>query len=86
MIGWRSACLFLVSANGDFAFFETPAALVSSDVDGEVTPEGEAGLVEHASSETSVSSDVYEWRRDGVDGCVHLQGCLGVDYCGSWWS
>ncbi len=70
--------LNLVSANGDFAFFETPAALVPSDVDGEVTPEGEAGLVEHASSETSVSSDVYEWRRDGVNGCAHLQGCLAL--------
>ena len=31
----------MVSANGDFAFFTTPAALVPADVDGEVTPEGD---------------------------------------------
>ena len=25
---------------------------------------------------TSLSSDVYEWRAEGVDGCVVVQGCL----------
>ncbi len=72
----------MVSANGDFAFFQTPAALVPADVDGEVTPEGDAGAnsaqPEHASTDNSVSGDVYEWRRDGVDGCGVLQGCLAL--------
>ncbi len=72
----------MVSANGDFVFFQTPAALVPADVDGEVTPEGDLGAnsaqPEHASSDNSVSGDVYEWRRDGVDGCGVLQGCLAL--------
>ena len=72
----------MVSANGDFVFFQTPAALVPADVDGEVTPEGDVGsgstAPEHASSDNSVSGDVYEWRRDGVDGCGVLQGCLAL--------
>jgi hypothetical protein len=71
--------LTLVSSNGDFAFFQTPAALVPSDVDGEVIPEGLAGLgLEHPSDRVSVSTDVYEWRRDGLYGCAHLQGCLAL--------
>ena len=70
------------SANGDFVFFDTPAALLPADVDGEVAPEsGDAGG-EHspggASINTSLSSDVYEWRRDGVDGCSHVLGCLAL--------
>ncbi len=72
----------MVSANGDFVFFQTPAALVPADVDGEVTPEGDGGSgpaqPEHASADNSVSGDVYEWRRDGVDGCGVLQGCLAL--------
>ncbi len=72
----------MVSANGDFVFFQTPAALVPADVDGEVTPEGDLGAnsaqPEHASADNSVSGDVYEWRRDGVDGCGVLQGCLAL--------
>ena len=72
----------MISANGDFAFFQTPAALVPADVDGEVTPEGDLGggafQPEHASGDNSVSGDVYEWRRDGVDGCRELQGCLAL--------
>jgi hypothetical protein len=73
--------LTLISAKGDFAFFETPAALVPSDVDGEAPPEHVLGLnPENGSqnSEHSLSGDVYEWRRDGVDGCLHLQGCLAL--------
>lgn len=69
------------SANGDFAFFETPSALVPQDVDGEVEvevqilPENEHLDIDQI---TSPSSDVYEWRRDGVDGCTHVQGCLSL--------
>jgi hypothetical protein len=66
-----------ISANGDYAFFQTPAALVSSDVDGEVPPEGRAGE-ENVSGDVSLSSDVYEWRAAGVDGCVRVQGCLAL--------
>ena len=67
------------SSNGDFVFFQTPAALVPADVDGEVVPEGLSGLgLEHPENENSVSGDVYEWRRDGLDGCSHLQGCLAL--------
>jgi hypothetical protein len=68
----------MVSSDGEFAFFMTPAALVPQDVDGEVIPEGDGGDPEHASNDNSVSGDVYEWRREGVDGCVHLQGCLAL--------
>jgi hypothetical protein len=65
------------SANGDYVFFDTPSALLPSDVDGEVAPENEFGT-ENESELFSVSSDVYEWRRLGVDGCAHLQGCLAL--------
>jgi hypothetical protein len=66
----------LVSADGSRAFFETPAALVPSDLDGEVEPEqlGEDGN----QFDWSLSSDVYEWRGSGVDGCAHVQGCLAL--------
>lgn len=60
----------MLSANGDFAFFSTVAALVPRDVDGEVTPL----KISHQSS----STDVYEWRRYGVDGCSHVQGCVAL--------
>lgn len=68
-----------VSADGDFAFFTTPAALVSQDVNEELAPHG--GLDEpffDPGDAISPSSDVYEWRRDGVDGCDQLQGCLAL--------
>jgi hypothetical protein len=66
-----------VSANGDYAFFNTAAELVPADVDGEVEPvRSEKGR--NYSPDTSSSSDVYEWRRDGIDGCVHVQGCLAL--------
>ncbi|HWX45017.1 MAG TPA: hypothetical protein VNY52_06815 [Solirubrobacteraceae bacterium] len=64
------------SANGDYVFFETPAALLPSDIDGEIAP-SEEGFGEVANAR-SLSSDTYEWRRNGVDGCVHVQGCLAL--------
>jgi hypothetical protein len=69
--------LTVLSKDGNFAFFDTPAALVPSDVDGEITPTFSAGT-ENQSQEYSPSSDVYEWRRAGVDGCTNLDGCLAL--------
>ncbi len=63
-----------VSGNGDFAFFTTVAALVPQDVDGEVTP----GPRENVGGHVSPSTDVYEWRAGGVDGCGLVQGCLAL--------
>jgi hypothetical protein len=75
----------IAAENGDYVFFDTPAALLRSDVDGEIAPEGirdiegvEGEPGEHSSDSYSVSSDVYEWRRYGLDGCSHVQGCLGL--------
>ena len=68
-----------VSANGDFAFFTTPAALVPQDVDGEIEIEKEdAEEYTETGRTTSPSSDIYEWRRDGIDGCGDSQGCLAL--------
>jgi hypothetical protein len=72
---------FVASADGRFAFFDTPSALVPQDIDGEVPEEhlkkgGSAG--EFTSNGYSLSSDVYEWRADGVDGCVLIGGCLSL--------
>jgi hypothetical protein len=64
------------SANGDYVFFNTAAALVPQDVDGEVPPTSQ--LSPNADLYVSVSTDVYEWRKDGVDGCVRVQGCLAL--------
>ncbi len=67
------------SADGDYVFFDTPAALLLADVDGEIAPEGvKAEGGEHSSMNYSLSSDVYEWRKDGVAGCSHAQGCLAL--------
>lgn len=66
------------SQNGDFVFFDTPSALVPQDVDGEIAPEAGKGVGEHASLFYSTSSDVYEWRKNGIDGCAHVQGCLAL--------
>jgi hypothetical protein len=73
------------SANGDYVFFDTPAALLPADVDGEVSPEevGHAnGRSEHPTTgdsiNVSLSSDVYEWRGDGIGGCSRPQGCLAL--------
>jgi hypothetical protein len=59
------------SENGNFVFFDTPNALVPQDINGEIVP---GALVNYFSP----SSDVYEWRRDGVDGCGRVQGCLAL--------
>jgi hypothetical protein len=68
--------LTVASANGDYVFFDTPAALLPADIDGEVRPEHADS--EHGSGAYSVSSDVYEWRRNGLDGCSRVQGCLAL--------
>ncbi len=59
------------SANGDYVFFAAQSELVPRDVNGEVV----AGQSQY---ESSPSSDVYEWRKNGVDGCAHVQGCLAL--------
>ena len=72
------------SANGDYVFFVTAGALLPSDVDGE-TPVcnieeycGEGDEVGNHNSESTASTDVYEWRKSGVDGCAPVQGCLAL--------
>ncbi len=59
------------SADGDYVFFDTASALVPADVDGEARPQA-------LSQPFSSSSDVYEWRKFGIDGCTHVQGCLAL--------
>jgi hypothetical protein len=66
------------SANGDYVFFDTPAALVPQDIDGEIPPQTERKEEDLESALYSRSSDVYEWRANGVDGCSHVQGCLAL--------
>jgi hypothetical protein len=73
------------SADGDYAFFETASALVPQDVNGEV-PYGNSSGEDGKFSEYpagSPSNDVYEWRRDGLNGCAHIQGCLSLITPGS---
>jgi len=61
------------SDNGDFVFFEAVSPLVPADIDGETPPNsGEQFTYNHP------STDVYEWRRDGVDRCEQAQGCLSL--------
>jgi hypothetical protein len=67
----------VASANGDYVFFDTAAALVPQDVNGEVHPSVKPPYSDHGFY-YSVSSDVYEWRKDGVDGCAHVQGCVAL--------
>jgi hypothetical protein len=66
----------VVSADGDYAFFDTAAALVPQDVDGEV-PEP-VGTNEKIEEGLSPSWDIYEWRKPGIDGCALVQGCLSL--------
>jgi hypothetical protein len=68
--------LTMVSADGSRALFDTASALVPQDVNGEIPPE--RASPEYPSDQWSPSSDVYEWRRDGTDGCTHLAGCIGL--------
>jgi hypothetical protein len=69
----------VASDNGDYVFFDTPAALVPGDTDGQIAPEGaRASGGVHTSDDYSLSSDVYEWRRGGVDGCAAIQGCVSL--------
>jgi hypothetical protein len=64
------------SENGNFVFFDSPSALVPQDINGEIDPKQSS---ESTPSEFySPSSDVYEWRRYGVDGCGRVQGCLAL--------
>jgi hypothetical protein len=72
------------SANGDFAYFTTVAALVPQDLDGEIPAEfiEDLGVGNgewlNAGGHVSPSTDVYEWRAGGVDGCGVVQGCLAL--------
>jgi hypothetical protein len=59
------------SANGDYVFFDTTAALVPNDINGEIEGSG-------MTKNFSPSSDVYEWRRKGIAGCALIQGCLSL--------
>jgi hypothetical protein len=63
------------SDNGDYVFFDTPNALVPQDVNGEEPLGLDPG---HSDTDFSESSDVYEWRKNGIDGCAHVQGCLSL--------
>jgi hypothetical protein len=78
-----------VSGNGEFAFFTTSAALVKEDIDGEIGIEGVGGACEgrgglgnceysDVGAQTSPSSDIYEWRAEGADGCAQLAGCVAL--------
>lgn len=62
------------SANGNLVFFDTPSALLPNDINGEIDP----SEFDEFSSAFSPSSDVYEWRRHGIDGCELRQGCLAL--------
>jgi hypothetical protein len=69
----------VASADGDYVFFDTLSALVPKDVNGEILPNGNSGAGgEFANYTFSPSSDVYEWRKPGVDGCAHVQGCVSL--------
>jgi hypothetical protein len=64
----------LLAADGRRLFFDTRATLLPSDVDGESPEPFEPGGTKF----WSPASDVYEWRANGVEGCVQVQGCLAL--------
>jgi hypothetical protein len=66
----------IASENGDYVFFDSLAPLVAQDVDGEALPTGSEPP--YSGLSYSGSSDVYEWRKNGIDGCAHVQGCLAL--------
>jgi hypothetical protein len=69
----------VASANGDYVFFDTISALVPKDVNGEILPNGNNAVGgEFVNYVFSPSSDVYEWRKPGVDGCAHVEGCVSL--------
>jgi hypothetical protein len=68
----------VASDNGDYVFFDTPSALVPQDTDGELYAGTHNYFIEEHDFNYSPSSDVYEWRKNGVDGCSHVQGCLAL--------
>lgn len=70
--------LRVASDNGDYVFFDTTAPLLLQDIDGEVEAGTYNSLEGNHDFEFSASSDVYEWRKLGVEGCVHVQGCLAL--------
>jgi hypothetical protein len=74
--------LTFASRDGRFAFFTTPSALVPQDVDGELSVEVQGGENKDEFDDipevTSPSSDVYEWRAAGVDGCERVVGCVAL--------
>lgn len=67
----------VASENGGIVFFDTTAQLVPQDVDGEIAPNATLGS-EYVEFDRSPSSDTYEWRNDGVDGCETVEGCLSL--------
>ena len=70
-----------VSENGEFAFFTTISELVPQDVDGEIPAEyngQNTGGYINVGGHSSPSTDVYEWRAGGVDGCGVVEGCLSL--------
>ena len=67
------------SADGNYAFFETPARLLPQDANGEQPPnELVVEGLKQAEPNATPSNDVYEWRRVGVDGCAAVQGCVNL--------
>ena len=68
------------SENGDVVFFETTAALVPQDIDGEIAPESK--LSSYTEFVRSPSSDVYEWRKNGYR---WLRSCAGMCEPDHWW-
>jgi hypothetical protein len=68
----------IASDNGNYVFFDTPATLLPNDTDEEKYAGTRNYFTEEHDFYFSPSSDVYEWRRNGIDGCGQLQGCLAL--------